>query len=66
MSSSNEGYNAQKANNAISINQNGEVVIKDEKLAEALQELSPEELDAVAGGRVLEICTNRPCTKPPQ
>jgi hypothetical protein len=62
---SSEDSNPQKANDAISINQNGEVVIKDKKLAEALQELSPEELDAVAGGaasKVLETCTsNKNC-----
>ncbi|MDF5708719.1 MAG: type A2 lantipeptide [Nostoc sp. S4] len=40
----------QQLNDTISINENGEVVIKDSKLAEALQELSPEELDAIAGG----------------
>jgi hypothetical protein len=40
----------QQVNDAISINENGEVVIKDPKLAEALQELTPEELEAIAGG----------------
>ncbi|MBE9035713.1 type A2 lantipeptide [aff. Roholtiella sp. LEGE 12411] len=40
----------QQVNDAISINENGEVVIKDPKLAEVLLELSPEELDAIAGG----------------
>ena len=40
----------QQVNDAISINENGEVVIKDPKLAQALQELTPEELDIVAGG----------------
>jgi hypothetical protein len=40
----------QQVNDAISINENGEVVIKDPKLAEALQELSSEELEAIAGG----------------
>jgi hypothetical protein len=40
----------QQANDAISINENGEVVIKDPKLAEAIQELNPEELDAISGG----------------
>lgn len=39
-----------KSNDRIDINENGEVVIKDPQLAEALQELSPEELDAIAGG----------------
>lgn len=50
MSNQNENLEPQEVNDAITINENGEVVIKDPKLAEALQELSPEELDAIAGG----------------
>lgn len=50
MSIPNEKPENQQANDAVSINENGEVVITDPKLAQALQELSPEELDAIAGG----------------
>ena len=50
MSSQNENNENKQVNDIITINENGEVVIKDRKLAQALQELSPEELDAVAGG----------------
>ena len=50
MSITNENTGNKQVNDSISINENGEVVIKDPKLAEALQELTPEELDAIAGG----------------
>lgn len=50
MSNSNETPNTQTNNDSIVINENGEVVIKDTELAEQLQELSAEELEAVAGG----------------
>ncbi|MBD2342608.1 type A2 lantipeptide [Anabaena subtropica] len=40
----------QDNNEKIQINENGELVIKDPQLADALQELSPEELEAIAGG----------------
>lgn len=59
MSISNENPESQQVNDAISINESGEVVIKDPKLAEALQELSPEELDAIAGG--LMSCNKGNC-----
>ncbi|MFW9264546.1 type A2 lantipeptide [Nostoc sp. CALU 546] len=70
MSIPNESPENQQVNDAITINENGEVVIKDPKLAQAIEELSPEELDAVAGGKldavagiaVLETCTsNKNC-----
>lgn len=50
MSIPKENFEKQQVNDAISINENGEVVIVDSQLAQALQELSPEELEAVAGG----------------
>jgi hypothetical protein len=50
-----------KSNNKIDINENGEVVIKDAALAEALQELSPEELDAIAGGIAKQLDDNGNC-----
>jgi natural product precursor len=50
MSNQNENSNPKITNDAIALNENGEVVVKDPKLAEALQELSQEELDAIAGG----------------
>lgn len=50
MSNSNDNPNPQKANAAVEINENGEIVIKDPELAQALQELTPEELEVVVGG----------------
>lgn len=50
MSIPNETPENKQVNDAITINENGEVVITDPKLAGSLQELSPEELDAIAGG----------------
>lgn len=50
MSIPNENSENQQVNDAITINENGEVIIKEPKLVEALQELSQEELDAIAGG----------------
>jgi hypothetical protein len=51
-----------KSNDKIDINENGEVVIKDAKLAEALQELSSEELDEVAGGLATMLDDNNGCS----
>jgi len=50
MSNINENPKSEEVNEAIAINENGEVVITDSKLADVLQELSAEELDAIAGG----------------
>lgn len=58
MSNPNENPENQQVNDAITINENGEVVITDPKLAQALQELTPEELDAIAGG--LQSQTDEP------
>ncbi|HEY9692635.1 MAG TPA: hypothetical protein V6D15_10535 [Oculatellaceae cyanobacterium] len=44
----NQNSNVQSINDAIASNENGEIVVKDLKLAEELQELSKEELDAIA------------------
>ena len=58
MSIPNENPENQQVNDAISINENGEVVIVDPQLAQALEELSPEELEEVAGGLEKEINGN--------
>lgn len=58
MSMPNEIPENQQTNDAITISENGEVVITDPELAKSLQELSPEELDAIAGGL---MSTNSNC-----
>ncbi|MHC5611273.1 MAG: type A2 lanthipeptide [Nostoc sp.] len=50
MSIPNENENPKQASDYIAINENGELVVTDPKLAESLQELSPEELEQIAGG----------------
>ncbi|MEH1770948.1 MAG: type A2 lanthipeptide [Nostoc sp.] len=50
MSTPNESENPKQASDYIEINQSGELVVTDPKLAETLQELSPEELEQIAGG----------------
>lgn len=50
MSTPNESENPKQATDYIGINENGELVVTDPKLAESLQELSPEELEHIAGG----------------
>lgn len=52
MSISNENENPKQASDYIEINENGELVVKDPKLAESLQELTPEELEQIAGGGI--------------
>ncbi|MDF5723518.1 MAG: type A2 lantipeptide [Rhizonema sp. PD37] len=64
MSKPNENQSTKQVNEYIEINENGEVVVKDSKLAESLQELSPEELEHIAGGvssRANIISTNSCC-----
>jgi hypothetical protein len=39
-------------NEKIILNEDGKIVVNDPQLAKALQELSPEELDGVAGGSI--------------
>jgi len=51
MSTPNENENPKQASDYIGINENGELVVTDPQLAESLQELSPEELEEIAGGR---------------
>ncbi|MCM0592879.1 MAG: type A2 lanthipeptide [Gloeotrichia echinulata CP02] len=50
MSTPNENENPKQASEYIEINENGELVVKDPKMADLLQELSPEELERIAGG----------------
>ncbi|ACC85196.1 type A2 lanthipeptide [Nostoc punctiforme] len=50
MSTPNENQNPKQASDYIEINEDGELVVKDPKLAESLQELTPEELEQIAGG----------------
>jgi hypothetical protein len=50
MSQPNEEQKIKSDNDRISINEQGEVIVNDPELAKTLQELSDEELDAVAGG----------------
>jgi Type-A lantibiotic len=50
MSQSNEEKKAVQDSNRITINEQGEVIINDPGLASAVQELSDEELDEIAGG----------------
>nr|AVH79643.1 hypothetical protein [Nostoc sp. PCC 8009] len=51
MSNQNENLEPKKNSEQIGINENGELVINDPQLEQALQELSPEELDEISGGR---------------
>ena len=50
MSQSNEEQKIKSDDDRISINEQGEVIVNDPELANAVQELSDEELDAIAGG----------------
>jgi hypothetical protein len=50
MSQHNDEQKGQTDNARISVNEKGEVIVHDHDLAETLQQLSDEELDAVAGG----------------
>jgi hypothetical protein len=43
------------------LNESGELVIKNPELAQALEELSSEELDAIAGGRLAADDSNGTC-----
>jgi hypothetical protein len=53
----------EEKNDLITISQTGEVVIKDEKLAEFIKKLSPEELQQLSIPRPMSNagCTNIPC-----
>ncbi|ACC85197.1 type A2 lanthipeptide [Nostoc punctiforme] len=65
MSNPNENQSPKQVSDYIGINENGELVVTDPKLAESLQELSTEELEQIAGG-VLPTngtCTNNGCGK---
>ncbi|BAZ10612.1 hypothetical protein NIES4071_24350 [Calothrix sp. NIES-4071] len=50
MSNQNENLELKQKNDFIAINEDGELVVKDDKLKEALQELTSEELEGIAGG----------------
>ncbi|MBH8563497.1 type A2 lantipeptide [Nostoc sp. CENA67] len=50
MSNQNENLEPKENSEQIEINENGELVINEPQLEQALQELSPEELEEIAGG----------------
>ncbi|MBE9035723.1 type A2 lantipeptide [aff. Roholtiella sp. LEGE 12411] len=51
MSTPNENQNPKQASDYLEINESGELVVTDPQLADLLQELSPEELERIAGGK---------------
>jgi hypothetical protein len=48
-------------NDFITISETGEVVIKDEKLAETIKKLSPEELEQLASRNSISTMNNTGC-----
>lgn len=52
MTNQNENLKPEQNSEKIAINENGELVVNDPQLAEALQELSLEELEEIAGGTI--------------
>jgi hypothetical protein len=67
MSTPNENENPKQASDYIEINESGELVVTDPQLAEFIQELTPEELERIAGGknrRCSQTNTNNNCTGP--
>ncbi|QFS52027.1 type A2 lantipeptide [Nostoc sphaeroides] len=63
MSDLNKNQISNQASEYLEINESGELVVTDPKLAESLQELSPEELEDIAGG-LNGACSNDNCKGP--
>ncbi|MBH8563496.1 type A2 lantipeptide [Nostoc sp. CENA67] len=56
MSNQNEKLDPKENSEQIGINENGELVVNDPQLEQALQELTTEELEEIAGGGVNGSC----------